>query len=271
MNRKQRTRYLLAVYLIVVFVAVILGLIAFSCGNDTWQSMLLNLSTELLGVAFIFFLINRVFLIEEWGISDRVEKLANRLEQRTRFLFGQDHGETDKIERLLANSSKICLLGQTLVNFLRTFRVALAEQVRNGAFLQIVIIDPKSQAANLMRANSVTSQYERDIASSLDYIKQIIQQSQDGGRGKIEVGFINWTPSCSMIIIDPDEPGGYLGVGIYTPRYGSHPDTGAKFVLTRQIDEYWYKTFIEHYEQYWSQAEVVDLLKYIEQTEAAAS
>ena len=48
MNKRQKSRYLFAVYLVVAFIAIILVLIAFQRSSDTWQSFLLNLSTELL-------------------------------------------------------------------------------------------------------------------------------------------------------------------------------------------------------------------------------
>ena len=55
MDRRQKTRYLIAIYVIVILIAVIFVIFAFLRDADTLQSLFLNLSTELLGVAFIFF------------------------------------------------------------------------------------------------------------------------------------------------------------------------------------------------------------------------
>jgi hypothetical protein len=64
MERKRRTRYLLAVYLIVAGLAIIIALISINYLSGIWQSILLGLAIELLGVVLIFFLVNRLFLLE---------------------------------------------------------------------------------------------------------------------------------------------------------------------------------------------------------------
>ena len=78
-SKKQKLRYLLAVYLVVALAAIILGLIAFNQKNVTWQALLLNLSTELLGVVLVFLLVNILFLLGDWDLSDQVKELVQTL------------------------------------------------------------------------------------------------------------------------------------------------------------------------------------------------
>jgi hypothetical protein len=258
MDKKRRTRYLLAIYLLVASFAIILALVSILYALDPLQTLLMNLSTELLGVALIFFLVNRLFLLEEWNLSERIERLANRLERRTGFLRGADYREPEVIEQLLNECSEICLLGYGCTGFLRSFLGLLKKRVHDGAHLRIMAIDPESKAAELLREHSKTS---GAVSSSraLGYARWIAEESQNGGKGRVEVRLLNWIPSCSLILIDADKPGGYVRVSIYPPFYQSSLDERAHFALTRWEDERWYNTFIDQYERLWSQARPFDL------------
>lgn len=56
MERKRKNRYVLAVYAVVLFLAVALASVSFYLANHhTWQSIVLNLATDLIGVALAFF------------------------------------------------------------------------------------------------------------------------------------------------------------------------------------------------------------------------
>lgn len=259
MDRMRQVRYLLAVYLFLTAIAIILALVGVNYSQDPLQSLALNLSTEILGAVLVFFVINRLFLIEDWGMSERLSELANRLEQHSSFFFGREFRESEAIEQALRDSSEVSLLGFSLARFIRTFRDILTEQVSRGAHLRIVVVDPKSKAAELICENLATSEFQRDIETSLEYTKGIIEQGQEKGKGKVEVRFVNWIPSCAMIVVDPDKSTGYLGIGIYPPYYESSPQDRAKFKLTPLGDERWYRTFVDQYEQLWRRAKPVDL------------
>jgi hypothetical protein len=62
MQRKQKIKYLIAIYTIVASLAVIFWILAYFRANDILQATLLNLATELIGVVFIFFIVNYLFL-----------------------------------------------------------------------------------------------------------------------------------------------------------------------------------------------------------------
>ena len=67
MDRQRRSRYVLAVYLVVLSLAVILILAGlFFTTSPDWKSVWINLGTSLLGVVVLFFLVQRFFLADEW-------------------------------------------------------------------------------------------------------------------------------------------------------------------------------------------------------------
>ena len=66
-----------AVYLFVTVAAIALLLIGLYYTRDPlWQSVWINLATGLLGVTLLFFLVDRFFLADEWGLTDRIDQLV---------------------------------------------------------------------------------------------------------------------------------------------------------------------------------------------------
>lgn len=66
MDRQRRSRYVLAVYLVVLSLAVVLVLAGlFFTTNPDWKAVWINLGTGLLGVVVLFFLVQRFFLVGE--------------------------------------------------------------------------------------------------------------------------------------------------------------------------------------------------------------
>lgn len=81
MEKQRRSRYVLAVYLVVLSLAVTLILAGlFLTENPDWKSVWINMGPGLLGVVVLFFLVQRFFLADEWGLSDRIEPLVKRME-----------------------------------------------------------------------------------------------------------------------------------------------------------------------------------------------
>ena len=80
MDKKRRTKYQIAVYGIVGALGIIFVLISLVFRwQDVWQSIWINLGTGLIGVVVLFFLVDRFFLADEWGLSDRIDQLIRRL------------------------------------------------------------------------------------------------------------------------------------------------------------------------------------------------
>ena len=75
----KEARYPVAIYLIVLLTGLIFMLLGFLIKGavhlDTLQSLIINLSTELVGTALIFFFVTRLFLLEESSISKRISQL----------------------------------------------------------------------------------------------------------------------------------------------------------------------------------------------------
>jgi hypothetical protein len=243
MEKKSKTRYLNLVYIVVASLAIILALVGINYSQGTVQSILINLSTEFLGVVLIFLLIQRLFFIEELDVSSRLDKLLDRLEQQTGLLKGPEDNEP--IWKLLAGKSDVWLLGESFARVLRADKAHLVECIRAGARLRIMILYPEGKACQLILDNLIVKDIQRNIQNALDYCQDIAKEIHACKKGAIEVRLIDWAPSCSLIILDPKKENGYCRVTIYPPYYSSPISDRAHFILRRGEDNRWYDTLVE--------------------------
>ena len=88
MNMKNlRERLLRNAYFALTLVAVILILLVLTFKRDffnadSWESIALNIATELIGVVAVFLLLNKLLIGDELRLSDRVEEFLNRLDSQ---------------------------------------------------------------------------------------------------------------------------------------------------------------------------------------------
>jgi len=120
MDKRKLKRYEMSVYLLLVLLAVVLSFLSNLVAQETIKAITINLASELLAVGVIFFIINRIFLLDEDDGRDRtstqilkeissaksatnqhnsiIKEQGNRLEQALNFLVS-------RIERI-SNSSE---------------------------------------------------------------------------------------------------------------------------------------------------------------------
>jgi uncharacterized ion transporter superfamily protein YfcC len=95
MDKRKLKRYEIAVYGLLLAFAVILGLIGDRISQDTIKAIIVNLSSELLAVGILFFIINRIFLLSDdngllnkllYEVNNTIESSLNtelQLEKKT--------------------------------------------------------------------------------------------------------------------------------------------------------------------------------------------
>lgn len=105
MDTRKLKRYELLVYGLLVAIAIILGIIGDKLPQETLKAIIVNLASELLAVAILFFIINRMFLLGDDGslsnkILDEIKIIKNSLHQE--FTQAQKRQE-QKISVILQN------------------------------------------------------------------------------------------------------------------------------------------------------------------------
>lgn len=258
MNRKQKLRYLLAIYLVVTLAAVILGFIAFSQKDTTWQALLLNLSTELLGVVFVFLLVNVVFLIGDWDLSDQVAELMQKLKKPSAKDFFQKAPSPEELNGYIQKAKSIDLCGLTLTATLNRTFSDLRQRLFDGADVRIMIIasipETLHWAAKRSESGSV-EYYENRLEASLREIEYLHKNWQDYNKthktkaGKLSIGLLTYTPSFSLLGFQSVNNERVLIVEMY-PHHKGYEAT-PHFWLTPENDGTWFDYFATQFEEMW--------------------
>ena len=223
MDKKQKQRYALAVYLLLATLSVILALVGMNYYQEThpMRGFLINLSTELAGVVLIFFIVNQLFLLDrERDLSTEIKSLSKNIHARFSPLAWEEASrELLNLETCFLQADSIDLLGYNLANLLGAYREHLANSVRRGARVRILFVNPTGAALTLMRSATDNPQvFERDPRRSLRYISEIeglIEQAGDA-KGTLSVRLALWIPSCSLILVDGDQETGVAKVTIHS-------------------------------------------------------
>jgi len=261
MDKKRKTRYLLAVYSIIAALAIIFGLLGINYAKDTWRSILLNLATELLGVAFVFFLVNYLFLVDDWSISERIEKLLSRLEL-TRPSAKDFFQTPPSIDSYVQSANQIDMCGVTLTSTINKQLNNMRERLRKGAHIRLLVVNPDSLALQMsaLRSKNPDVDYFRKRLETtfedleiLHKLRTNYRQADSPSRtGSLSVRLLSYAPSFGIYHFDGSRSNGVVFVEIYPHEsgFGSAPI----FNLTLQVDGKWYEYFVDQFEEMWQSA-----------------
>jgi hypothetical protein len=267
MDRNRKIRYLLAVYAIVLSMAVIFALIGKNQTEVGWLpytvGLITNLSTELIGVVIIFLLVNLLFFVDDWNLTERVENLIQRLEI-TRPPASDFFIKWPELDPYIQKAQQIDMCGVTLTTIINKQFSNLRDRLHAGADIRIMLIDPDSLAPNMSAQRSTspddTDYYLVRLEATLREIAYLFRSWEEFKRlagtssrsGSLVVRLLSYAPSFELISLDSNQSTGVLFVEIYIHKFGySTPPT---FDLNAHRDGIWYKFFTEQFEQMWEAA-----------------
>ncbi|MCB9434388.1 MAG: hypothetical protein H6668_20655 [Ardenticatenaceae bacterium] len=257
MNPKQKRRYLTAVYLILVITAITLLILGFDHETNSWQSVFLNLSTELFAVAAVFFLVDFMFSVGDWELSERVDELVKQLQEKrpSADSFFQD---PPSIDTFLQTANSIDLCGITLTSTLNKKFDTIRKKLLDGANLRILIIAPEFQTLQMAALRSEerdnVEYYQHRLGATLNDIESFHKNWLNSQKpaGNLAVRFMKYPPSFGIMSFDKEKDTGTMVIELYPHHtgYGLPPN----FVITKQEDPKWHSYFAEQFEAMWQAA-----------------
>jgi len=219
----EKRKLALAVYLALGLLGALLAVIPLNYidKSNPIRDVLLNLASEVAGVVLIFFIVNRLFLIDrEDELSKKIDLLQNSVETKFSPLVWKSKAtEHFDVDSLIYSAESISLLGYNLAQLLGDRRAQLGEAVSRGLNLRIMIIDPDSEAAKFFFRSLDSDILSRDAQRSLQYfsdIKNVAYQSQKP-KGSFNVKLISWIPSCGMNIVQLSKDDGIARISLHSP------------------------------------------------------
>lgn len=258
MSEKRRKRYTLAVYLLLLALAIILALVGINYLVGPEQSLVLSLSTELAGVVLIFFIVNQLFLLSrEDDVLDEIQALKQEASAKFSPLVSEEEGRVRfGFKQRLQGAETVDLLGYALSGLLKDFREPLSEAIHGGTAVRILLVDITSDAGKMMREHSrKPDMATRETKLGHSFVLDVLQRVENDPdkRGTLEFRLTTWIPSCVMIIVNRDRDDGAAYIGISPPSY-REPATGRRgLVLTRAEHLHDFQYFVRQFDALWSQ------------------
>lgn len=256
-------KYLIAVYVIIASLAIIAWIFAYHRTQaDIWQATWVNISTELLGVVLVFFLVNYIFQLDELDtrqkINELIQKLENKNEVRSDDFF---HNQPD-MEPYIRDYKNIDIAGVTLTVFVDRGLGSLRTAIANGANVRILLIEksPEAYKACAMRSETgSTSYYETKHANTIDNLNYLLKYTanlESPQKGKLEIGFLKYPPTIGIERFDTKRTNtsdGKIKVEIYPQHTGW--DKPPIFTVDKVKDSEWYKYFENQFNEMWKRSE----------------
>jgi hypothetical protein len=152
-------------------------------------------------------------------------------------------------EETFTSANKIFLSGITLSRTIREFEHILASRLAAGAHIRIIIINPANDstvAEAASRSNVPIDEWRARLQVSQQTIHRIPKTRES--KGRLEIGYLPYTPSFGMVMIDHDKPHGVCFVELY--HHETH-EPGPAFELRAADDPHWYEFFKKQWGVLW--------------------
>ncbi len=261
MDKKRRAKYQIAVYGIVGALGIILVFMSLVFKwLDVWQSIWINLGTGLIGVGILFFLVDRFFLADEWGLSDRVDQLVKRLEVSDRPSADAFFETTVDLDAYFKTAVEMDLCGVTLTSTINKHFGTIRDRLLNGASIKLLLANPDSLALEMSAQRSDVPDdvdvFAKRLASSFKDIGYLFKANADDPKGRLTVRLLPYAPSFGILKFKSDKGEQNLVIEIYAHR-GAHR-SAPMFTLRPERDKRWYEYFDSQFKQMWEPAPLWD-------------
>lgn len=255
MTRKQKQRYVFAIYSGLGILAIAVALLGALLNEGTIQNLLLNLATELFGAVLLFVILNWFFMLDsEQSLIERIGRMLTILEGEYSVLLDSNKSsEIFAFEKRLNSAKQIDLLGYSLYKILSLYAKSyFIEAINNRTKIRIILVDPKSKAAQILSAQKTGTRYRKQRELSFTILTFLQKKIISNAKGSLDVRLINFIPSCDMIILDRDnDEQGMINVIIKAP-YGSPPRLDRRrFIFRKREDSDDFEAWLEQFESCW--------------------
>jgi hypothetical protein len=188
------------------------------------------------------------------NMDSLVQKIASY--KGARFLHLEHSKELFQFSEKLKTARSIWINGYSCAELLREFKSEIERALIHGTDFKIIITDPNSTAAKMMEErHSHPESVVTDInyvVSQINAIKSAVSKAKHKKAGHIDVKFIDWIPSCSMILYNPDEEDGEVKIKVYPPFYSTKHYNPIEMIIERKNYEDQFAYFYEQYNRLWS-------------------
>ena len=253
MEAKGKVRYYILIYSLITCLSIILLLVAFRLSDDIWQATILNLSTELLGVVLIFFLVNYIFSIEEWNLTERIGHLLKHLESSDTVLAKKFFIERPDLVPSIRDSVKIDMCGFSLSYGLQNTG-ELRDRITEGCNVRILISEVDSIAIEMSAARSELpgdhEHFRKRLLNSYGNLKYLYEQAHSAKEeDRLEIRTIPFAPNFGIYSFVTRKNDSFSFIEAYPHKsgFGKQP----WFRIVEADDAEWYLFYQRQFQDLW--------------------
>ena len=166
----------------------------------------------------------------------------------------------DALGEYFEKATEIRLSGVALQRTIRENIHTLAQVLKEGADVKVIVVDPYGDAAKRIANPSANFPLDALKANTQMTMQNLSWLSAlPDNKGSVELRFIEEEPYYNIVAINPNKESGIIFVEIYPQRWvsGSRP----RFELTSRRDAYWFSYFREQFNRLWDDSKPISIEK----------
>ena len=260
-NSLDKLHYLLKIAAILTGIAIILiySIIEFFSLSYPVFEFIKSVLTDIFAVIFAYLVIS--FVLDKKGISptklfqrELSEEIVGLLPSTKKFLTETEANTQYNLDSKIHESKEFYLMAYSFITLFDRYRSEIIEVVKKGTIFKIIILEPQSKASQLLlKIQKQGYNIETDLVRVIKIIQGIITELDHEEKANFEVRFMDWLPSYSAMISNPNSLNGMIRLLIY-PSIANvyHSKHSIFLIINKQGEEkYAFETFVQYFEELW--------------------
>ena len=234
-------------------------------------------SADILGIETVSVLIEIVLatlavliygMIDERHTNSELREKLDTLTERLAEEFGKG-GKTSKVflkekpdyNEIFSSASEIYLAGYSLSRTVRDNYHVFSQRLQSGTNIKVIVLDPENDPLLEMASKESLAgpkdTWRNTIIRTSDTIGNLFDLHKNS-TGTISLGYLPYSPSFGLKIVDPKNAHGVCFVEIY---HHKSMAPNATFKLSSEDDGYWFDFFIKQFDKLWETCRIEDFVE----------
>ncbi|MBZ0289452.1 MAG: hypothetical protein K8I30_17660 [Anaerolineae bacterium] len=147
------------------------------------------------------------------------------------------------------DAQELWIYGPSAVNVLRDGADIKREVLDRGGTLRVLMQDPNEEAGVTILRRQLDKMFDLEDGINTS-LRTLTNMASLRTPGKVEYGFIPYSPGFSMVVVDPDGRDGRLVIEFYGYQNEMIIER-MHIVITRQQSQYWFEYWAKQFETMW--------------------
>jgi hypothetical protein len=260
-ERHRLARYFPIANVVILLIGILIALIGFLISSDSvdMSSLLINIGSDIIVVALIFFLGKLLYIDPQEELSERLMRIEKSVTtSKPPFLSRAKFDAKEPFTQFLAQGQDVLITGLSLVSTVGPLRTFFKTLVQQGTNLRFLLLTPESPCLELAaQSHGVSPESLRtDIMSSLQHLRQLVDSAGDSELGSVQFRLLKTIPDASIVMRDGNRDTGEIRCELYLYQTDVSERPAFRLIPADGADYYRYRGAVE---RLWSDSEPPEL------------